>query len=201
MKLDFSKLTAHMQISGGHGVQRGQPITARLPLSPNRMQPEGTTGDKPTTGRNDLEPVPVVVAICPPLSPVCPPAQNSANPCESKPSPVSPLSPVFLGEIEKTATDLPALCDLLGLSWEQVEDGGILAPYDQGMIDSGAYSALWVIRYLLSWQAGGCCVPFGLLRDEVITQQLEKLQLAQPDGETVKQWLAVNIRNKTGGRP
>lgn len=201
MKLDFSKLTAHMQISVGHGGQRGQPITARLPVSPNRMQPVGTTGDKPTTGRNDLEPVPVVVAICPRLSPACPPTQNSANPCESKLSPVSPLSPVWLGEIEKTATDLPALCGLLGLSWEHVEDAGILEPYDQGMIDGGAYNALWVIRYLLSWQAGGCCVPFGLLRDEVISQQLEKLQLAQPDGKTVNQWLSVNIRNKTGGRP
>lgn len=201
MKLDFSKLTAHMQINVGEMGNLGQPITARLPVSQNRTQSNGRTWERPATGRNGLEPVPVVHAIYPKLSHVSPTTQNSANPCESKPSQASHLSHAFLGEIEKTATDLPALCDLLGLSWEHVEDAGILEPYDCGLIDSGAYSALWVIRYLLSWQAGGYCVLFGLLRDEVITRQLEKLQLAQPDGETVNQWLSVNIRNKTGGRP
>lgn len=198
MKLDFSKLTAHMQINMGQMGNLGQPKTARLPVSHNRMQSNGATWDKPTTGRNDLEPVPVVVASCPKLPHVCPTTQNSANPCESKPCQVSHLSHAFLGEIEKTATDLPALCELLGLSWEQVDNAAILEPYDCGLIDGGAYNAFWVIRYLLSWQAGGYCVLFGLLRDEVITQQLEKLQLAQPDAETVNQWLSVNIRQKTG---
>jgi hypothetical protein len=103
-----------------------------------------------------------------------------------------------LAFFDNTTTDLPKLCELLGLAWEQVEDAGILEPYDQGMIDGGAYDAFWVIRYLLSWQAGGYCVPFGLLRDEVISQQLEKLQLAQPDGESVRVWLSVNIRKKSG---
>lgn len=201
MKLDFSKLTAHMQINVGRMGHLGQPITARLPVSHNRTQSNGTTWDKPATGRNDLEPVLVVDAICPKLSHVCPTKQNSANPCESKLSQVSHLSHDFLGESEKTATDLPALCDLLGLSWERAEAQMVFDSYDRGRIDSGGYSALWVIRYLLSWQAGGCCVPFGLLRDEVITQHIEKLQLTQPDGETVNQWLSVNIRNKTGGRP
>jgi hypothetical protein len=110
------------------------------------------------------------------------------------------LSPIFLGESGKTATDLPALCELLGLSWERAEAQVVFDSYDRGRIDSGGYGAFWVIRYLLSWQAGGCCVPFGLLRDEIITQRIEKLQLTQPDGETVNQWLSVNIRNKTGGR-
>lgn len=104
----------------------------------------------------------------------------------------------FLVNFEDTATDLPRLCELLGLSWEQVEDAGILAPYDQGMIDGGAYNALWVIRYLLGWQVGGYFVSVDWVSDDVIEQRLRNLQLTQPYNESAREWLSANIRKKTG---
>jgi hypothetical protein len=181
MNLDFSKLTAHLPKSWEQWEQREQPITARLPVFPDRKSNWEQLG---TGSKEDSPPL-----LLFPLVPSLFPDENTLKPLQIKDVTSVPSVPAVFSEIVKTETNWAALCELLGLSLEQVEGAEIFDFFDYGLIDEGHYNAFWVIRYLLSWRAGGYFVTFGVLSDEAVKEQLDKLQLSQPAGETVNQWL------------
>lgn len=197
MKLDFSKLTAHIQKNGGQRGQRGQPITARVSVSPVCKNPLGTSGDNLTTGAKSAESV-RHFSLPSPVSPECPQNQNAEKPRVYGVSPVSPVSPAFFDESKKTLAatwepaDIPTLCKLLGVSWERVEAEQILSPYDCGQIDSGAYRVVDLISYLIGAKDANYQMPFGVMNEKETVAQLEVMQLIVPTTETVSAWITKN---------
>jgi hypothetical protein len=191
MKLDFSKLTARPQKNGGQRGQRGQPIIARVSVSPVCKNPVGTSGDNLTTGAKIADSV-RHFSLPSPVSPECPQNQNAEKPRVYGVSPVSPVSPAFFDESEKTPADIPTLCKLLGVSWGRVEAEQILSPYDCGQIDSGIYRVVDLISYLLGAKDANYQMPFGVMNEKETVAQLEVMQLIVPSTETVNAWITKN---------
>jgi hypothetical protein len=191
MKLDFSKLTARPQKNGGQRGQRGQPIIARVSVSPVCKNPVGTSGDNLTTGAKIADSV-RHFSLPSPVSPECPQNQNAEKPRVYGVSPVSPVSPAFFDESEKTPADIPTLCKLLGVSWERVEAEQILSPYDCGQIDSCAYRVVDLISYLIGAKDANYQMPFGVMNEKETVTQLQAMQLIVPTTETVNGWITKN---------
>jgi len=100
MKLDFSALAQPAARARGQVGTTGTPASTRVCASPTVPQGQGTSGDSPATVVLAADPVVVIPAICPPLSPACP---QTPNPEKLNAGAVSPASPLVPGEIARVA--------------------------------------------------------------------------------------------------
>lgn len=75
---------------------------------------------------------------------------------------------------------------------QELFDGDDLLLYELG-----TYTTQQIIIYLVSWQLGGCTVPFALIKTDALLAYISKLPT--DNQRMITAWLTVNIKEITGG--
>jgi hypothetical protein len=131
--------------------------------------------------------------------------ENGASPYltnQKNPSTASNLGllgspPAIFPEKKQAAPPISKLCQWLQIDPVEVFAQGLFDEHDLLLFELGTYTTQQIITYLVSWQLGGCTVPFALIKTDALLAYISKLPT--DNQRMITAWLTVNIKEKTGG--